>query len=320
MRKVFKGIGIAILVLLVAGVALLLTMCGVDGYKNKNYYKYANPYGEIEKTYTPLGKYKVSTAEFNSNNAYKKYEVWYPSEMANSDAKYPLVIMANGTGTPASKYKEVFDHLASWGFIVAGNEDENSRSGASSAATLDYMLQLNKDSNSKFYQKIDTENIGIAGHSQGGVGAINAITNQSNGNLYKTVFTASMTSPFWGQANQLGLDWSYDMTKVNIPCFMVAGTGYFDAGKTEDPTATEGQGICPLWGLEENYDAIPDNVTKIIAREKDKDHSDMLRYADGYMTAWFMYHLKGVATADFFSGDNAELSTNKNWQDFKKNV
>ncbi len=316
LKRVLTVIGIVILVVVV----LLVTMTACNGYKEKNYYKYATPSGEIEKKYTDMGVLDVSYDEYKSDNAYKKYEIWYPSEMKEKDVKYPLVIMANGTGIKASKYKEVFKHLASWGFIVAGNEDENSRTGASSAATLDYILKLNEDTSSKFYGKIDTDNIGIAGHSQGGVGAVNAVTQQANGNLYKAVFTASMTSSFWGQENQLGLEWSYDMSKVNIPCFMVAGTGFFDAGKTQDPTATDGQGICPLWGLTENYNAISDTVTKLMAREKDKDHSDMLRYADGYMTAWFMYHLKGDEAADFFSGDNAEIVSNANWQDVKKNI
>ena len=65
-----------------------------------------------------------------------------------------MVIMANGTGTKASAYGEVFNHLATWGFISVGNEDDNSRTGASSAVTLDYMLKLNDDPESIFYHKI----------------------------------------------------------------------------------------------------------------------------------------------------------------------
>lgn len=118
MGKILKGIGIAFLVLILVGVAFLLVMCGVADNRNKNYWKYATPYGEIEKKYTPLGSYEVSTAEYNSNNSYKKYEVWYPTEMKTSSNKYPLVIMANGTGTKASQYKEVFKHLASWDLLL----------------------------------------------------------------------------------------------------------------------------------------------------------------------------------------------------------
>ena len=53
------------------------------------------------------------------------------------------------------------------------------------------MLALNLDSNSKFYGKIDVDNIVIGGHSQGGLGTINAVTAQDNGNLYKVMYAAS---------------------------------------------------------------------------------------------------------------------------------
>lgn len=50
------------------------------------------------------------------------------------------------------------------------------------------------------------------------------------------------------------------------------------------------------------------------------EHGDMLRYADGYMTAWFMYYLKGYADAGTaFFGENAELPNNPNWQDVRVN-
>lgn len=110
------------------------------------------------------GKCKKALEEADGED-FKKYEVWYPSEMTDSGKQYPLVIMVNGTGVKASAYKEVFRHLASWGFIVAGNEDAASGNGASSAKTLDFMLQENEKEDSPFYQHIDMENIGIAGHS-----------------------------------------------------------------------------------------------------------------------------------------------------------
>ena len=55
-----------------------------------------------------------------------------------------------------------------------------------------------------------------------------------------------------------------------------------------------------------------------MAREVGKDHGDMLRSADGYMTAWFMYWLKDDTEAGkAFFGENAEIFTNSNWQDVK---
>ena len=45
---------------------------------------------------------------------FAKYEVWYPSEMTDSSNKYPVLVVLNGTGVKASKYKTQFEHFASW--------------------------------------------------------------------------------------------------------------------------------------------------------------------------------------------------------------
>lgn len=150
MVKIILFIVIAVIILTVGGCSVLF---GIINHRNENYWKYSEPKGEIETKYTALGSYDVSYTEFNADGKiWKKFEVWYPSEMQDG-ITYPLVIMANGTGVKASQYKEVFKHLASWGFIVVGNEDDNSRTGESSAATLNFILSLNedKDSNLKFY-------------------------------------------------------------------------------------------------------------------------------------------------------------------------
>ncbi len=324
-------IGIVVAIIIVAVVGLIL----LSGYKNENYWKFSEPRGEIETKYTAFGSYEVSYAEFNADGkAWGKYEIWYPSEMKDGTT-YPLVVMANGTGTKASQYKEVFRHLASWGFIVAGNEDENCRTGESSSATLDFVLGLNKDDDSIFYGKVDTEHIGIAGHSQGGVGAVNAVTEQENGEKYKAIYSISATSRYhadelnkngldWSSEGTVGTGWNVDAAKINIPLMMIAGTGDFDAGSMTEyaETLPEGkaQGICPLWWLNECYDTIPDGVDKVIARQTGKDHGDMLRSADGYMTAWFMYYLKGDSEAGkAFWGEDAEILSNENWQDVKVN-
>lgn len=323
MIKIILFIILAVIVLTIGGCTVLL---GIMNYKNKNYWKYSEPKGEIETKYTALGSYEVSFAEFNADGTvWEKYEVWYPSEMKNTDCTYPLVVMANGTGVKASQYKEVFKHLASWGFIVIGNEDNNSRTGESSAATLDFILNLNEDKDSNFYRKIDTANIGITGHSQGGVGAINAVTEQSNGTMYKAIWTASTTSKYHAnEMNKTDGGWSCNPAKINIPCFMAAGTKDFDAGNmleySEKLPEGKAQGICPLWWLKECYNAIPDGIDKVIARRTNADHGDMLRCADGYMTAWFMHYLKGdVEAGKAFFGENAEIFSNENWQDIKIN-
>ncbi|MGN0468478.1 MAG: alpha/beta hydrolase [Acutalibacteraceae bacterium] len=280
-----------------------------------NYFSKVTTDKALEQKYTGKGQYPVSSIKIKSDTKkIGKYTVWYPTEAETSTETYPLVIMANGSGVKASKYKPIFDHLASWGFIVVGNEDENSWDGSSTAASLDMMLKLNQDESSVFYNKIDLNNIGVAGHSQGGVGAINAVTAQDNGNLYKTIYTASTTHIDLAK----GLNWSYDVSKINIPYFMVAGTLSADAG--DGIEGSSNVGIAPLFSLQENFASISDDVMKIMARRVNIDHGDMLAFADGYMTAWFMYRLKDDNEAGkIFVGDDAEILTNANWQDIEKN-
>lgn len=73
------------------------------------------------------------------------------------------MIFANGTGSTLSTYKSFLNHLSSWGFIAVGNDDKNTRTGASLEKTIKFLIDENENENSVFYQKIDLDNIGIGG-------------------------------------------------------------------------------------------------------------------------------------------------------------
>lgn len=58
-----------------------------------------------------------------------------------------------------------------------------------------------------------------------------------------------------------------------------------------------------LEGVQNVFDAIPDDVSKVLARRTEGDHGEMLYYGDGYVTAWFMYWMQDDAEAGkAFSG------------------
>ena len=133
------------------------------------------------------------------------------------------------------------------------------------------------------------------------------------------MYTASATSPFWGQEGQLGTDWAYDVTKINIPYFFTSGTGDFDAGEAISIEETSGQGITPLYAMEDIYSKLTTDY-KVMGRLVNIDHGETYQKADGYMTAWFMYWLKNdLQAGNVFFGNNAEILTNSNWQDVKIN-
>ena len=287
-----------------------------------DYYTQTQTGGEIEEIYTAMGEYDVDYAEYPAQDLLiKQYKIWYPSALAGEEGReWPIVVMANGTGVPASRYAPVFRHLASWGFVVIGNEMQNSWSGGASAGALDLLAELNEDPSSLFCHKLDLDNVGSAGHSQGAIGAINAVTAQPNGDSYKALYLASTPSSLYAST----LEWAYDPALIDVPCFMTAGTGLLDAGEAGSPeVAEEAQevSISPLWSQEENYGLIPDSVPKLRARRTGADHAEMLPWPDGYMTAWFMYWLQGdEAAGRAFFGPDAEIVHNPLWQDIEKNL
>lgn len=256
----------------------------------------------LERKYSQLGQFAVSSAKFPANDDIAKtYTVYYPQTGGN----YPLVVMVNGSGTPASRYEAVLRHLASWGFVVIGDENGTAWSGASSSKALDFALAQNTDQSSVLFGKINRQKIGTAGHSQGGVGVVNLATNQPNSQLIRSVYGISTTK--LGLARLL--KWDYDVSKIRVPYFMTAGGHESDAGDGKDYN----KGIAPIMSLHENYAKV--SAPAILAQRKNVDHGSMLWQANGYMVAWFLYTLNGDNQAkQVFVGQNAEIKNNANWQ------
>ena len=316
MKKVMKFIGVIILV--IAAVVAALVIKGLIEAKKTSvkddYYTEFSSFASLEQKYSQLGTYEVSSFDDPSDNeTIKKVRFWYPSELENSDKKYPVIVVVNASGTPAFKYEPWFKRLASWGFIVVGNEDPQAGTGESTSIMLDYLLNLPKDH--RLNDRFDKENIGIVGFSQGGAGALAAVTMYDNGTAYKTIFTGSAAYPFL--AGNMG--WNYDVSKIKIPYFMAAGPGATDDKGVADITK-EYAGVAPLASLIENYETISDDVLKVRARATGAEHEDMLARSDGYMTAWMLWQLCGKEEADsVFTGEDAEILHNNNWQDVEKN-
>ena len=253
--------------------------------------------GEVEEKYMAAGSYEIGyfEADYAENADIKKIEIWYPEELEASSEKYPVVLFVNGTGVAASRYKPVFEHLASWGFIAIGNEDPSTWEGKKADATLSWLLAANEDETSIFYHRVDTNNIGITGHSQGGIGVFRAINETEHKELYKCAVSLSPTQEDMAEA----LKMPYDSSKTTIPIMILASAP---------------NDVISLEGLNDMFKKISTNV--VIARRSNTDHGQMLYSGDGYVTAWFMWRLQGdEAAAAAFLRENAEILHNANWQD-----
>ncbi len=316
MKKMLKILGIFIGFIVIVAFALIVKNV-LDSYKAflpKNYYENIHSDSPLEFRYSQCGNYSVSKLEFKSDNsAIGKIMAWYPAELEANDKRYPMVIVVNGSNTRARNYMPFFERLASWGFVVVGNNDPQTGTGETASITLDFMLNLPVEA--VLHNKIDKDRIGIVGYSQGGAGALCAATKYENSALYKAIFTGS--AAYASLAKMMG--WEYDVSKLRAPYFMTAGAGASDDAGVDD-ISTEFGGVAPLASLVENYDKTPDDLFKVRGRVANAEHWEMQTRTDGYMTAWMLYQLLGDAEAEtIFVGDDAEILHNINWQDVEKN-
>lgn len=307
MKKMLKIIGIILLVLIIL-IFILSIVLSKRQFVPKDYTSKTETGGNIEGKYIKNGKFDISFYEEPALQGFGKYEIYYPTELESKNQKYPVVVFVNGSGAKVSKYHALLEHLATWGFIAIGTEEENDWNGFASEMCIRHLTKLNEnktinDKNNIFYNKIDFDNVGITGHSQGGVGVFNAITIQEHRNIYKAAVALSPTN----KELATNIEWAYDATKINTPIMLLSG-----AGGGDDWVVTGEQ-------LESIYIDISDN--KIMMRRSNTPHGEMLYSADGYVTAWFMYYLQNDKEAGkAFIGNDAEILNNNLYQDQKINL
>ena len=269
-----------------------LAYCSVFPAVSHSYNRYTYPC-PVEQKYHENGPYQVTVHSIDD------IHVFVPDSAHN--APWPTVVMVNGTGLKALHYRPVFEHLASWGFIVIGNDDSNAWNGRSALVSLDKALFQNSMVSSPLYQRIDLDRIGVVGHSQGAMGAINAATEDDR---FKVLYAASC--PQKSLAKKLG--WSYSMKTISIPTMLVAGTGWID------------RHISPLDSLLLLAEELPDTTPMLLGRLKGVEHRYVLHEGDAYMTAWLRHILTNDAdAAAALTSDNPEILNNPRWQDVNMN-
>ena len=265
-----------------------LAYCSVFPAVSRSYNRYTYPC-PVEQKYHENGPYQVTVHSIDD------IHVFVPDSAHK--APLPTVVMVNGTGLKALHYHPVFEHLASWGFIVIGNDDSNAWNGLSALDSLDKALCQNSTEGGPLYQRIDLDRIGVVGHSQGAMGAINAATEDDR---FKVLYAASC--PQKSLAKKLG--WRYSMKTISIPTMLVAGTEWID------------RHISPLGSLLLLAEELPDTTPMLLGRLKGVEHRYVLHEGDAYMTAWLRHFLTNEAdAAAALTCDNPEILNNPRWQD-----
>ncbi len=278
-----------------------------DTHKGGFYKGEINTKMPIEGRYAKRGGEEVATAEFESDSrAIGKIVAVYPQTMLGEGSPLPIVSIGNASNTTAYDLMEAMEHLASWGFVVIGNMDRQTGTGASISQTLDEFLDLAARPDNLFHGRIDTTKIAVAGYSQGAYGAVMAATAYPNSHRYKAVYLCSCPQKQLG----INLKWgATDFARITAPLLMVAGTGNWDSTI-----------ISPEEAFQANFDETTGAYPVVAARHTSKDHEEMGGEGDAYMTAWLAYFLKGdTAAGEAFVGDDAEIVRNsERWTNVKR--
>lgn len=135
--------------------------------------------------------------------------IFYPADMLENTQTYPVVVWANGTMCAPVLYYELLSEIAAGGYIVVTNTDMMAADGTSQVASVDFILEKNEDESSVFYNRVNTEKIGAAGHSQGGRSAVNAAVLDSRIDCVLSV---------------AGSNYTYEAEKLSAPALFFTGT------------------------------------------------------------------------------------------------
>lgn len=249
----------------------------------------------IEVQFGAPGPHPVMMTDVADEYGNIVYQIFHPADMASSCETHPIITWGNGSFAVPSQYPGVLNQLASWGFVVIGSTHTTVGTGIEILAAAEYMVAENGRIDSPFFARLDEDNVGAVGHSQGAGGAINA-ANLSHG-LITSVLPIALPNRVW-----VGPGDEFEPSELEVPVFFMSGV--FDFLVSSQATNT---------GF---YNEVSGPAAK--AALTGAGHNTIQNTGGGflgYLTAWFMYTLRDDVTASqAFLGDPPEIHTNRRWR------
>lgn len=214
--------------------------------------------------------------------------VYVPTDFATSNRKYPIIAWANGTMCPPDLYAGLLQELADGGYIVIANSETMAADGTAQIGSIDFILSENTNSLGVFYNRINTEKIGVAGHSQGGRSSVNAAAADSRIDCVLSI---------------AGSNYVEEAEKLSAPTFFMAGTN--------DMVVVPSKWIEPAYDVSKGpavYASLNGAIHTTCCTEPSK--------YSGYGVKWFDAWLKNDASAKQIFRNGGALSSDGAWTDF----
>ncbi|RKS08189.1 hypothetical protein DFP74_3883 [Nocardiopsis sp. Huas11] len=217
--------------------------------------------------------------------------LYYPRDIADSDRRHPVIVWGNGTFAFPVVYRDLLLHWASHGFVVAAANTPQSNLGISMRAGIDMLERRDADPGSDFHGRIDLDNIGASGHSQGGAASIVV----GDDPRVDTVLPI--------QPGPLA-----DIDDVDDPVLLLAG---------------QRDSIVFPWLVKAFYNDA-DHIPAIYGEVRGADHFTVVGDPGPFAaptTAWFRLHLMGdqAAYPEFFGSDCGICTDSGTWSDVRRN-
>ena len=229
----------------------------------------------------------IKTKEYKTSSATQT--VYYPDNIQYATKPYPVIAWANGTMVTAGFYDKLLVEIAKGGYIVVACDESMSADGTAQIASIDFILDKNNDSNDIFYNKIDTNKIGVIGHSQGGRSSVNAAVADSRIDCVISIAGSNYTS---------------EVEPLNTPTFFIAGTS--------DLIVLPSQWIVPAYETAKGptvYASLNKGIHTTCSTNPEK--------YSAYILDWFDHWLKNDKTAINTFKDGGKLSNDSAWVDFR---
>ena len=168
----------------------------------------------------------IKTKNYETESAIQT--VYYPDNIDVVAKPYPVIAWANGTMVTAGYYDKLLIEIAKGGYIVVACDESMSADGKAQITSIDFILEKNNDKKDIFYNKIDTNKIGVIGHSQGGRSSVNAANADSRIDCVISI---------------AGSNFDYEVEGLKTPTLFFAGTS--------DMIVSPSQWIVPAYEIAE---------------------------------------------------------------------
>jgi len=217
------------------------------------------------------------------------YYVYYPENIQSSKKTYPVLSWANGTMCPLDMYAGLLTELANGGYIVIASDETMAADGSAQIAALNFVISLNSDSSSPAYKKVNTNKLGVVGHSQGGRSSVNAAVKDSR---IKCVVSLA------------GSNYLEEAEPNSTPTFFIAGE--------KDMIVSPSKWIQPAYDVATG----PAVYASLNGAIHTTCCSDPAKYSS-YIIDWCDAWLKNDAKALYTFSSNGSLASDSSWSNFQ---